>query len=88
MFKLLLSCPSILKKQDSNILEKNRNGIWCYALFSGNNNNNNLFYSCRIYTCFVIIIVMPPLLDNRRLTDKALSLSEYSSVTNHSLDSK
>ena len=26
---------------------------------------------------------MPPLLDKRRLTDKALSLSEYSSVTNH-----
>ena len=48
-----------------------------------NNNNNNLFYSCRIYTCFVIILAMPPLLDKRRLTDKALSLSEYSSVTNH-----
>ena len=27
--------------------------------------------------------MMPPLLDKRRLTDKALSLSEYSSVTNH-----
>ena len=34
-----------------------------------------------MYTCFVIILVMPPLLDKRRLTDKALSLSEYSSVT-------
>ena len=51
-----------------------------------NNNNNIYFYSCRRYTCFVITIAMPPLLDKRRLTDKALSLSVYSSVTNHSLD--
>ena len=57
--------------------------FYTWFLFSNNNNNNNLFYSCRIYTCFVIILAMPPLLDKRRLTNKALSLSEYSSVTNH-----
>ena len=53
---------------------------------NNNNNNNIYFYSCRKFTCFVIIIVMPPLLDKRWLNNKALSLSVYSSVTNHSLE--
>ena len=52
-----------------------------------NNNNNNIYFTLVVDTRVLLqFLQCHPWLDKRRLTDKALSLSEYSSVTNHSLD--